>query len=182
MPALNLEKVFTQQRPTIWRHLIGPYDAVKLTDELSQPSTVSHGIERRAVAIFRAGMLNYPNNLNEFTELYNQQKGYILQDADIDNIVIRNLKGLLSNRARTRTTIAAYISEKGHAVLPLHRDALPVLALQISGSKQFDLVNAERNKTEVILNPGDGLFIPAGLEHQTKTLENSSHLCVEFHP
>ncbi len=177
----DIKSALNQQNPIIWRGLLVNNDKEMIAQELTGGSALNTGLENRAVAVFNGTHLSYPNTRDEFQRLWEQQRGHIIQDVDTSTLAISGVKHAIERQSLTRLTVAAYISEAAHSVLPMHSDTRPVLALQVKGKKKFDLVSDDNQSTEVVLQSGDGLYIPPGLRHRTTTIVDSMHLCVEFH-
>jgi cupin superfamily protein len=86
--------------------------------------------------------------------------------------------------------VNAYITPAGARGLGVHHDAHDVFVLQAFGSKRWEIhpTPAERREgagevREVVLEPGDALYLPTGTPHAAQAQESTSgHLTVGVHP
>ncbi len=90
----------------------------------------------------------------------------------------------------------AYLSQKGGKAFPIHRDGHHVLIFALSGQKRWKVYNHKQNAyyaqmkvpdettddeirasglaLDIIMNPGDILYIPIGQFHEVENLSNHS--------
>jgi ribosomal protein L16 Arg81 hydroxylase len=96
-----------------------------------------------------------------------------------------------------------YLSQKGGVAFPIHRDAHNVLVFAISGQKRWRIYNKKQDLTrsyhevhldmtdeeiynsgidqEIVMDPGDLLYIPIGQYHSVENLlDNSCHLTLSL--
>lgn len=101
----------------------------------------------------------------------------------------------LETQLAVRIQSNLYLSQRGHRGLPLHYDIHDVLALQVSGRKQWRLYAnrahpavkppperelrtvAGQLAQQITLGPGDSLYLPAGVIHEAfAETDHSIHL------
>ena len=97
----------------------------------------------------------------------------------------------------------AYLSQKGGKAFPIHRDGHHVLIFALSGQKRWKVYNHKQNAyyaqmkvpdettddeirasglaLDIVMNPGDILYIPIGQFHEVENLSNHAlHLTVSM--
>jgi hypothetical protein len=79
--------------------------------------------------------------------------------------------------------VNAYLTPAGAQGLALHHDGHDVFVLQLFGRKQWEVHAgedaAENEPWDLVLEPGDALYLPAGTKHAARTqAEASGHLTV----
>ncbi len=115
----------------------------------------------------------------------------------IDGLVpaISEVAQALEAQLAVRIQSNLYLSQRGHRGLPLHYDIHDVLALQVSGRKQWRLYAnrahpavkpaperelrtlAGQVAQQITLGPGDSLYLPAGVIHEAfAETDHSMHL------
>jgi len=85
-----------------------------------------------------------------------------------------------------------YLTSSAGWVIPGHRDGHHVLVVQLDGSKTFmigDLDDPEapvgdlsRSERRVVLEPGDGLYLPRGIAHVARAAGRSLHCAFGIRP
>src|SRR5215471_13790132 len=135
-------------------------------------------------------------NVRAFHDLLPQGVSIVVDEVQRWVPQINQLSAAIEREMGIRTNVNAYLSfSKGGAFKP-HWDFMDVLVLQVYGSKQWSVWNAQvlnpveiadRTKVnarvapdlEVRLSPGDVLFIPRGEPHSAAVcFETSVHLSI----
>lgn len=70
---------------------------------------------------------------------------------------------------------SVYEAKSNDAGLPEHHDAWHNIVLQLSGSKRWTF-----GETELVLEPGDVLVVPTGVNHFVRTDDRSTHINFEI--
>jgi uncharacterized RmlC-like cupin family protein len=107
---------------------------------------------------------------------------------EIDDLVpsVGDLAQTVEWELGANTWINAYVTFARGGAFRTHYDSHDVIALQLSGSKQWSLFGNEITpvaptevKETAVLNPGDVLFVPRGFWHRANVLESPSvHLTI----
>lgn len=116
-------------------------------------------------------------------------KSYIFSQLNVDHPGLNRLGNSLSKTYKCYVGINGYFTPKKSQTLPLHFDNHDVFIFQVSGKKHWRVYDCDINTSselkpiiEVILEPGDFLFIPAGFYHEANTNQKSSfHLTFGIH-
>lgn len=94
-------------------------------------------------------------------------------------------------------TCGAFFSQPGNEAYPAHCDSDDVLAMQLSGEKTWQIFTPQQRRYaetdhltqeqlgpvihEVIMRPGDALYVPAGVPHLVKTTgDHSLHMSFDL--
>lgn len=117
------------------------------------------------------------------------QKSIIFSQLNLDVPILTKLVNKLAKKFKCYVGVNGYFTPKGNKTFPRHFDHHDVFIFQVSGTKSwkvFDYDASEADKLkpiiEVVLEPGDFIFIPAGFYHEARTNKDSSfHLTFGLH-
>lgn len=94
---------------------------------------------------------------------------------------VRELCDDLSEWSSTVVSANCYASFAPTRGFALHTDGHDVMAIQLEGSKRWRVANPDGALDEIVLHPGDVLFVPAGVQHDAVANGKPSlHLTIGF--
>ena len=110
----------------------------------------------------------------------------IFSQLNTDNLILNKIANDLSQKYKCYVGINGYFTPSKSKTFPRHFDHHDVFIFQLSGSKSWKVFDYSANSAgklkpiiEIILQPGDFMFIPAGYYHEAKT-ENSASFHLTF--
>lgn len=111
------------------------------------------------------------------------KKGFTVQLRNVQQFSreLNQLQFKLMDSFKCYVNLNVYFTPKGEKGSDSHFDPYDNLIIQISGSKKWS-VDSGKKKIQIILKEGDVLYLPAGKQHEVKSLsEDSLHLTVGIH-
>jgi hypothetical protein len=170
-----------RDEPSLFKDFVEANTLAECQASTQLEGLIELGIARDNLSIYYKRELVKPHSRDEFDAIMADKDhfGFVIGSMTICSTAVRGLnKALNAVYHPTRTVLGGYVSKAGGAVLPLHSDKEPVLAIQVYGQKEFDLrFGRTASMTTVTLAPGDGLFIPAEMFHRTRALSDSLQIC-----
>jgi ribosomal protein L16 Arg81 hydroxylase len=151
-------------------------------DIVVQGTTITDVVDpERIYALFRAGATIAWSSLN-----------HMLPE-------VRNLARLISHKLAVRTDPVGFLTPAGRKGYPPHHDPVDLFILQLEGTKHWKLWNPEGFRLggngqyteeglgepaiEVLLEPGDVLYLPYGTPHAASAEDQTSlHLSIMMRP
>ena len=92
---------------------------------------------------------------------------------------VRDLAVRLSSELEEEVQVNAYLTPGDQVGLPRHADDHDVIVVQLHGRKHWQVFDgSDEPVVDTTLDPGDGLFVPRGWEHEVQADTFSLHLTV----
>lgn len=184
-----------------------PSTATHLTHLLNW-QVIQQVIEERksTIRIVKNGIVTKDHAKIGFTEakfFYDKGNTLLLRYAEMSNDGLNKLASDFSNSFHTDVDIQLYCTPEGHNAFGWHYDIEEVFILQTEGSKRYTLrqntihpqpllssipkdLQFEKETSslylEVLLEPGDWLYIPSGWWHVAETQRASMHISIGLMP
>lgn len=126
----------------------------------------------------------------KFEDLKNvKNESVIFSQVNLDNLILQKLANDLAQKYKCYVGVNGYYTPVKSKTFPVHYDKHDVLIFQVSGTKKWKISDYSSRSSsklksifEVVLQPGDFIFIPAGYYHEAKTFDSASfHLTFGFH-
>jgi hypothetical protein len=133
--------------------------------------------QRLAVSVFDGFELIRPSSSAGVLRYFSAHGNYVVQELE-RSTAVGPVAEYFDQGTGLSTRAAAYVSRTDASVLPRHADDAHVLAAQLWGQKSFTLFDDSGGADDVLLQPGDALFIPQGVEHVAVAVSDSLHVCV----
>lgn len=169
-------------RPTVFRNLFDSATMQDCSTSLDRNSFVAGSLAQRRIEVHHEDDFQYPTTKHELDQMTTESgQGFVILEVDHHSPVIVGVRRALREVLEVPLRVSAYISPASQSVVPRHRDTRPVLAVQAGGKKMFEVAgpsDAAEKPDEITLNPGDALFLPAGIEHRAQSITDSIHLGV----
>jgi uncharacterized RmlC-like cupin family protein len=139
-------------------------------EEWSRVATGARGAQRVA-------------NPESLLSLYASGATLILNQAHHGLTQINDACHILTRELGFKTQANIYITPRNSAAFSKHSDEHEVLVLQIAGSKSWIIYPADAPGAEIVLRPGDLLYVPRGMFHAARSGEEDSiHITLGLKP
>lgn len=111
--------------------------------------------------------------------LLNDGATLVYNDLQETSVAARRIQELLEYQLHAKVWIQAYLTKAKETAFGVHRDAHNFVVLQLLGRKNWSVEAADQGHQQLVLHPGDGMFLRSNTEHAVAGVgEVSLHLTI----
>lgn len=111
--------------------------------------------------------------------LLNEGATLIYNDLQETSVDIRQIQEVLEYQLGAKIWIQAFLTKAKKTSFGVHRDIYDFVALQLLGRKNWNVETADSGHAQMLLHPGDGIFLRSNTEHAVAGVgEISLHLTI----